>query len=307
MLSPTAVLSPSAVLSSVPFSLGTYGTAVALAGHLTSTQVLALNCGTYGVAHIAIAAWRQRLRGRAEQKGGSDAWGAGIELGIYILAGATCQSLSLQHCSVPRVAFITQMSCVLVPLVETLLSRLPSQRIIGAAFLSLAGVAQLLYAPERGATANVNSRIGDALASAAAIFYSMHILRLGTHARRHDSAELAFTKVRTQCVGMAVLLLLKLVLQVDVTAWRLAIALPVRAAPIVLWTGLISCALPMAAQGYGQAHVCAAYASIIYATAPLVSVLSAALVLGQRVGRHAMLGGTLIMFGHLMTISITAR
>ena len=67
---------PELVLSSVPFSMGTYGTAVACAGPLSTVQTLSLNVGTYCGQH--------RRHARAPRPIAPATWRAGLELGAWL-------------------------------------------------------------------------------------------------------------------------------------------------------------------------------------------------------------------------------
>ena len=244
-------------------------------------------------------------------------WRAGFELGGYILAGITFQSLGLQRTTVPRAGFLLTLSAIIVPLMEALLLRMwPSRSILLAGALSAAGVAQLVRVPDTavavrgvggGDAALVvdGTRAGDALVALAAVCYSAHILRLSTLARKHKVRALALAKGTTQWCGTLLVLVFALLLRCsfDPAAWMREVAMPKHTLLAVVWTGLVTCTYPMIAQGYGQAHVSAARASIIYATTPLWNALAAALLVGQRLGRGALLGAALIMAGQGLVVA----
>lgn len=301
---------PAAVLSTVPIAIGTYGTAVASLGPLSSTQALVLNTGTYTAALASIHLLR-RWRGANDNDDGANkstvswaTWRAGIELGGYILAGITLQGFGLQRTTVPRAGFLLTLSAIMVPSMEAVLLRIwPSRSILLAGALSAFGVTQLFYAPD--AAAGGQTGAGDALVALSAVCYSAHILRLSALAKKHKVRALALAKSTTQLVGTLIVLILALLFRcsLDPAAWMRAVAMPKHTLLAVLWTGLVTCTYPMIAQGYGQAHVSAARASIIYATTPLWNALAAALLVGQRLGRGALFGAALIMAGQVLVVA----
>ena len=151
--------------------------------------------------------------------------------------------------------------------------------------------------------------MASALVALSAVSYSAHILRLSTLAKKHKVRALALAKSTTQLCGTVCLLLLALVARCsfDPAAWMREVAMPEHTLVAVLWTGVVTCTYPMLAQGYGQTHVSAARASIIYATTPLWNALVAALVVGQQLGRGALLGAALIMAGQALVVVANAH
>jgi len=80
------------------------------------------------------------------------------------------------------------------------------------------------------------------------------------------------------------------------------LGLPPAFALTVLFTGIVTCAFPMWAQGYGQRSVRAAHASVIYATSPVWNAVIAAFVLGERIAPLALLGACFLLLGMLSAV-----
>ena len=295
---------PLAVLSAVPVAFGCYATAVQLAGELTSSQAMMLQCGTYIIAGTSICAMR-KVREGSFLRVSMGEWHAGLELGLWIFCGATLQSLGLQLTTATRAGFLVRLSTVLVPLAESFLSRrLLGPKMMAAVVCSVIGVVTMVLSPDAGAAAAAGLRIatwqGDALIACSALFYTGHILRLGRLAPKYDPWPLATVKSTTQIIGsLATLAFLQLRSR---AAGAMASPVPPVLLPIVLFTGVVTCAFPMWAQGYGQQRVKPSHASLIYATAPVWNALIAALVLGQHLTPRAMAGAVMMMVGMALSI-----
>eukprot|EP00931_Biecheleriopsis_adriatica_P010875 TRINITY_DN111939_c0_g1_i1.p1 TRINITY_DN111939_c0_g1~~TRINITY_DN111939_c0_g1_i1.p1 ORF type:complete len:338 (-),score=24.22 TRINITY_DN111939_c0_g1_i1:395-1348(-) len=281
------------VLSTVPMAIGSYGTAVQMAGKLTDQQAVLLNCGTYAVASFAILLARLAKRGNADVD--QKTWRAGIELGLWIFAGATLQAFGLQRTSASRAGFLVQLSTVIVPAMESVIQRrAPPVNIIVACILSLAGAALLLSSSD----ASSDTLVGDVFVTLSAFMYSAHILRLSEYAGSHDTLMLATAKSATQLATSCSVWLFGCMWVKEATtevslSWQ-----------IVLYTGLVTCAYPMWAQAFGQRNVKASQASVIYALAPVWSALFAMVFLGQGLSLQGVAGATLLMASCLLSVCV---
>ena len=94
-LSGTQPLKRLLVASSIPVAFGAFAPAVQLCGPLNDAQAILLQCGTYSVATADVAAVRA-VRERSIRVDGRT-WRAGVELGLWITAAATLESLGLQR------------------------------------------------------------------------------------------------------------------------------------------------------------------------------------------------------------------
>jgi len=282
---------PLAVLSTVPMAIGSYGTAVQMAGSLTDQQAVLLNCGTYAVASIAIIGARLAKQGHAKVE--PRTWRAGIELGLWIFAGAMLQAYGLQRTSASRAGFLVQLSTVIVPAMESIILRKPPAGTVAAAcVLSLAGAALLVSSSDSGSA----TWDGDVFVTLSAFMYSAHILKLSEYAGSHDTLMLATAKSITQLITSCAAWLFGCI-WMQGTIGELSLSWQV-----VLYTGLVTCAYPMWAQGFGQRHVKASQASVIYALAPVWSATFALAFLGQGLSPQGLAGAFLLMLGFLISV-----
>lgn len=243
-----------ALLCTVPMALGSYNTAVQLAGDLNNQQVMLLQLGTYAVAGAGLTCYRLMKEGRVIHVG-RRTWRAGIELGLWLFAGATLQALGLQRTTASRAGFLVSLSTAIVPLVESLVERrLPSLNVVAAATCCTLGTALFMLPQSNSAVARGVVPVtwqGDSLVVLSALFYSGHILRLSSHAWQHVPVELATAKATTQMVATSIVC-------VALAARHSLCPLPLAALPCMLYTGLVTCLYVQIAQAYGQAKVCEA-------------------------------------------------
>lgn len=287
-----------AILTTVPISIASYGIAVQLGGALPASQAVLFNVGTYFIAACAI--FSMRYSRHASLRVDRRVWLAGIELGLWIFAGATLQIWGLQRTTASRAGFLVQLTTIIVPLAEALFKRmLPTWNICVAVALSFAGLSMLVSSPK--SFNGSPSLVGDSLVALSALMYSGHILRLSKYAKVHETWTLATAKVTTQLLSSVVAWLLtgglhcmqsgSISAELAALDWR-----------ICFWTGLVTCAYPMWAQGFGQAKVVASQACLIYSTAPVWSALMSFAVLGQSLSIQETAGASLIMVGMLFAL-----
>lgn len=212
------------------------------------------------------------------------AWGPGLELAFWLFLGYATQAVGLEHTSASRSAFITALNVVLVPLLLSLAGR----RVGGvwlSALLALLGVAFLSYDPRQPPL-----NAGDLWTLLTALAYALYIVRLEVHAKAVPSLPLTAIQV----LGTALFAL----------PWALAQGVRLEGVPwgAVLYLGVAATALTTWLQTWGQGHVPASQAAILYTLEPVWATLFAFLVLGERLGPSGLLGAALVLLATLQAI-----
>lgn len=356
---------PLLILTTVPIAFGSYASAIRLAGPLSDTHALVLQCMTYAIACCAIGMVRLVLyllhhhHHHRQLNNTTTAittastnntiiqvskleWKSGIQLGLLIAIAATLQSLGLQRTTAIRAGFLVRLSTIFVPLIDSayIQHKLPSKLMIGALMLSLMGVLLLVLSPTT-ATATVVGTIsivggttsyyvGDILVALSAVFYSTHILLLGHLAPKCNPMSLATTKSATQLFLSTVILLLSLLFNNNIknslsSASVLSVSsssifgqqqillssikniIPPTLYHIALYTGIVTCAFPMYAQGYAQQYIKSSVAALIYATAPVWNAMFAAVILKERFTICGTVGAGFLIVGMISAIVASVR
>ena len=343
---------PLLILTTVPMAFGSYATAIRLAGPLSDTRALVLQCMTYAIACCAIGGVRfvlyllhrrRRQLDTATTTTSANAsasimrvtkleWISGIQLGLLIAIAATLQSLGLQRTTAIRAGFLVRLSTIFVPLIDSLFiqHKLPSKLMITALMSSLVGVLLMVLSPTAtvgtgGSTIiGATTLVGDVLVALSAVFYSTHILRLGYLAPKCNPMSLATTKSLTQLIISTFILLFSSlfhniknslsssssVLSSIIIGQQLSMKINIPSTAlyhIALYTGIVTCAFPMYAQGYGQQYIKSSYASLIYATAPVWNAIIAAVILKERLNIRGMIGAGFLIVGMISAIVASVR
>jgi drug/metabolite transporter (DMT)-like permease len=286
---------------------------------------------------------------------------AGAELGAYLFFGNFFQVLGLQWTTADRGAFIVQLTTVLVPFLEASVffaNRALPLRTWGACLLAAFGVVVLssesisfdAVAEQAGAAglaetaaAVLASLRGDALVAVAAVFYSLHVIRLGSIAPNVSPLRLAVAKAGYETLYALVTLAVIAACSTDILAllnlpggaagafpavgggeWLAAHFPPAadvetfaaavaegRVTPTEwsalstagLWCGVMTCAYTIWAQSFGQRDVRPAEANLIYTSQPIFSAIIASLLLGETLTSRGIAGGSIIIAALLLSIA----
>jgi drug/metabolite transporter (DMT)-like permease len=258
----------------------------------------------------------------------------GIELGSYLFIANCLQIIGLRTVASDRAGFLVQLTTVFVPFVEALfagnLLTVPVRTwsacvlaFVGLVVMGLDGQSELLSNSASSLFAAVSSFTeGDLLIVAAAIFYTLHVVRLGRFAKATTPMKLAATKASWEAFLSTTLVVVLMGMgsisvngdgllgfAVDsgkeITSFFSTFAEGVATGDVpksallsalgaTLWTGWITCAYTIYAQSYGQSRVSPTNANLIYTFQPIFTALFAFLLLGETMGPVGFLGGFLI-------------
>jgi drug/metabolite transporter (DMT)-like permease len=206
-------------------------------------------------------------------------WAVGVGLGSLMNLGYALQTVGIAHTTATDAGFITVLYVVFAPLGAAVLARrLPSPVTVLCVAMSFAGLALLSL---QGA----HLESGDGLVLGSAVAFACHILLIDRLLRRFDSIALA----TAQTAGSALVALLVAV-PGGAHAGRVASLWA-----IFLLTGVLGSGVAFAIQVVGQAAVSPARAAVMLAAEALVSALTAAVWLGERLSARAWLGVVLML------------
>lgn len=210
----------------------------------------------------------------------------GSLLGLVAFVAYWMQVTGLQMASANRIAFLTSLHVVIVPLLSSLWGRTITVRMAVAALLACAGVLVMSWQP--GSSVNW----GDLWGVGCAFCYAAHILLMEAVVRNH--ATLPFTAVQLMTVALlgAIWAGPGGFQQVSVlkTHW-LAIG----------YLGLMATALTTWTQAIGQRHLSATEAAIIYILEPVFAAVFAFWLLQEQITHQTALGAGLILVAMLLS------
>jgi drug/metabolite transporter (DMT)-like permease len=213
----------------------------------------------------------------------------GCELGLWKFFGTTANLYGLALTTAGHGALLIQLTTLLVPVVQGIQGVPIPRRIQFSVLLALAGVVAFTQDPT-----GTPSATGDALCVLAAIFYATYDLRLFSWGKKVAPRRLITSKIGTQALLSAVLLLsidgqasLEWLTSSSDHSNNWAVILPV-----VLWSGVAVNAVAPFLQVGGQQACGPTRCQTIYASQPLWAGFLSFVFLGETIGIEGAIGGT---------------
>lgn len=235
------------------------------------------------VGAIVLLAWKFP-RGRS-------IWIDGGIAGALLFCGYAAQTIGLASTSATNSGLVTGLYVVFTPLVAALVRRLrPSAPTIAGASVSVAGL-WLLTAP-----GGLSFSAGDLWTLLCAIAFAAHIVALASMAPRHRVVP--FTAVQllvTAVLGLGLSGLL------EHPPWP-----PSEVWPTLLATALIVTCGAFLIQVWAQSIVGPSRTAIVLALEPLFAVITAWVVLAERLTLHGSVGAVLMLAGTYIVLVFAA-
>ena len=218
----------------------------------------------------------------------SNLWCNGLLLGLLLFGGASLQQLGLVTTTAGKGGFITGLYVVLVPLLLALFwrDRIGWGNWAGA---GLAVVGLFLLSINLREAFRIDP--GDVWVLLGAFMWAMHVIAIGRLAPGHDPLKLA----AVQYVACA-LLCAAAALVLEWGTWGGVL----KAAPSILYAGVLSTGLAYTGQVVAQRHTPAADAAIILSMESVFAALSGWLALGETLTGQQLAGCALMFVGMLL-------
>ncbi len=207
---------------------------------------------------------------------------SGAILGVVFCVASNFQQYSLLDCALGKVAFITAMYIIFVPLIGLLFRKKISLVMWICIALGFAGLYFLCFDGSGFGAIG----IGDLLALVCSLMFAVHILLIERYAADSDGLKLS-------CVQFAVSGLISSVLMIffeDLSwsaVWEAVIP--------ILYAGVLSCGLAYTLQIIGQKYTESAMASLIMCMESVFAVLASAILLSDHMSVRETVG-CVIMF-----------
>jgi len=261
-------------------------TFVVIKNALSEITPLFFNAVRMSLAAILLAiVFHRQLRGIS-----ASAIVAGVVIGLFLGTGNELQTTGLKYTAASKSAFLTGLAVVLVPVCLAIFWK----RKIGAwsalgvtmAFVGL----YLLTVPAGGAAGAPPGGMnhGDLLTIGAAIVFAFHIIFMGHATQKHRWQQI--TVVQTATAALLMIFAFPLFEELHVV-WSANVISG------ILITGLFSLAAAFSVQAWAQQFTPPTHTALIFSLEPVFAWLTSFLVLGERLGVRAAIGGVLILAG----------
>jgi drug/metabolite transporter (DMT)-like permease len=267
-----------------------FGTMAVLAdhAHANGLNVPTLMLLRFGIAALLLGAVAA-IRGERFPRGKNLAWLSGMGAGLYF-GQSLCFFTALRY--IP--AATTSLLLYLYPVFVTVLSvAFLGERMTGAKALAL-GLALLGTVLTIGPVSGSNA-VGIALAIGSALLYSLYIFAGARYEGPHPPVVTTATVLGSTAVSYALLTAFQGPSPVSLPAlgWGAALAL----VSVVAVGGFLA----------GLSTVSPVDASILSALEPIVTALTAALFLSQRLTPSQILGGVIVLVGVVVLVRTSRR
>ncbi len=200
--------------------------------------------------------------------GNRQVWIAGALLGLALCVASNFQQFAFNYTTSGKIAFITALYMLFVPVFGLALGKKPPALIWGCIVLAAAGL-YFLSIPAGGMTA-LNR--GDILSLICAAFFAVQILLVDRFAGDNDPIMLSFVQF---LVSGAISCALMFIFETPKISQINEAILP------LLYSGVMSCGVAYTLQVVGQKHTESTLASLIMCTESVFGVLSAAVILHE--------------------------
>ena len=215
--------------------------------------------------------------------------GKGFLIGIFLFLGFTFQTVGLKYTTATKAGFITGLSVILVPIISHFFIRekISKNSIIGV-ILAVIGLWFLNY------NSSFIFNFGDFLVLLCAVSFAMHIISVGLYARKVDYVLLVMVQLTTVFV-------LSFLMALFFERPGIHLYYPSGVWWSIILTGIFATALAFYMQNKFQRYSTATKTAIIFSGEPIFGAIFAYLLLGEKVGLIAWIGGLLIIFGMIIS------
>jgi len=211
----------------------------------------------------------------------------GTAAGVALAAGYVLQTVGLQYTTSSVSAFLTYLLVVFVPLLSAVvLRRPPLPSTMAGVALAVGGLLALTAGAGAG---GIGIGRGELLTVGCAVAFAVHILVLGTVARRHDVTAL-------NCTQFTVVAVLLFVPGLVVGGY----GFPAEVWWSALYLGVVVSAFAFALQVYGQRRVSPSRTALVLMLEPVFAAVLGWLD-GERLGWLGAFGAGLILAGILVS------
>ena len=215
----------------------------------------------------------------------------GAVTGTFLSSGYILQTFGLKYTSAGNSGFLTGLNVVLVPVIgEALFRRWPQLREFAGAGVAAAGLAALTIPSMEGGFSFSRLNRGDLLTIGCAIAFAFHLLVLGYYSRRERFEAVALGQILCAAALSSIAL--------SIEAPRVVWSSPVWTALLV--TAILGTAGAFATQTWAQQFTTATRTALIFALEPVVALVTAVLIGGEKLTAAAVAGGSLILAGIVM-------
>lgn len=212
----------------------------------------------------------------------------GIIVGVFLACATNIQQYAFNYSTAGKIAFVTAMYMFFVPIAGLFMKKKISLVTWICVFLGFVGLYFLCFKPEENFVINK----GDVLTLFCAVFFTFQILLLERFTRLCDGIKLSCVEFFT--AGTITFILMLIFNHPTLSAIKTAL-------PALLYSGIMSCGIAYTLQAVGQKYCEATVASLLMCMESVFAVLSAAIILGERLTPREIVGCSVMFFAIVLS------
>ncbi|MBQ1536685.1 MAG: DMT family transporter [Ruminococcus sp.] len=217
----------------------------------------------------------------------------GVLLGVIFCVASNIQQHAFAYTSAGKIAFITALYIFFVPLLGLFVKKRTPLMTWLCVLMGFAGLYFLCVDPKDMGEFNK----GDLLAIGCAAVFALHILTIERFTAKGDGLRLSAMQF---LVGGALSGIAMFIFETPKLSGILDASVP------LLYAGILSCGVAYTLQIIGQKYTEATVASLILCMESVFGVLTAAVILGERLSVREIIG-CVIMFGAIILSQFSER
>jgi drug/metabolite transporter (DMT)-like permease len=218
----------------------------------------------------------------------------GAFAGLLYMFGVVFQSFGLQTTTASKGGFLTAMNCIFVPLFSAFIFKTKVQKNHWiATFVAFSGIAVLSFSGFSFESFQFN--LGDGLVLISAVFFAFYIIYLGKRANSVDT--ISFTAYQLTAISFYCFVIALIVEDIPGAFANSDIVFSPRNIWLLLYLGVIATSLPFFFQAFGQKHLPASRAAVIFTLEPIFSSLFGILWNNEIFTTALLIGGLLVVLG----------
>jgi drug/metabolite transporter (DMT)-like permease len=216
-------------------------------------------------------------------------WLAGSLLGIFLFIGYTFQTIGLQYTTSSNAGFITGVSVVLVPIIDSTLKKAwPSVSTLITVVIAAAGLF-LLSVP----AGQFRLSYGDMLVLVCAFGFAIHIVLVDRYSHKHD--VVAITAVQILFVGIVCL-------GIGLICETWPAKFTPNAVKAILVTSILATSLAFLLQNGLQKYSTPTRIAVVLTMEPVFAAMAGYLWAGELLSPRALIGAALILCSMLFAV-----
>lgn len=242
---------------------------------------------------VAVLAWRR-------QKGVRTPWKAGVILGVVLYISFALQTIAMLHTPVARVALITGLYAVFVPLLQPLFG-LPAPTVLQRVGVGFAVVGMVLLCGVVGddRALAVPPNIGDLMTLVMAVASAVMVLMIGRLAPREDALSLNVVQIIAMC-GCSLVC-------APIFEGAPPTSLDASTMTALVYLAVFSTFAAFLLQMLGQQHVSPATASVLMLLETPIGVIAAVVILKEHMAGFQWLGAGLAVVAVVIAVAAERR